>query len=167
LALSLIPPVSDAPKHPQPPEFQTTAGFLSYHSSVVNVPLAHCFPACPTPPVFPADRRGQVLTLPPPRLPVKSASFCFHQLLQAFFTSRLQKPLSQTQLSLPDATPTGHKQLLYHSFHQTTNPVTAGIFHFDQSSIFYNRAIASSGNLLAEETSNPQADVYNTISCLV
>ena len=38
LALSAIPPVRYAQKHPQPPEPQTTAGFLSYHSSVVNVP---------------------------------------------------------------------------------------------------------------------------------
>jgi len=39
LALSVIPPARNTRRRSQPLESQTTAGFLSYHSSVVNVPL--------------------------------------------------------------------------------------------------------------------------------
>jgi hypothetical protein len=106
LALSAIPPARNTQRHSQPPEPQTTAGFLSYHSSVVNVPLAcpqarlsspaslprrylpleqkqsnlplaHSVPAPRTPKAITAYPWAQVLTLPPPRFPVKSANLCF------------------------------------------------------------------------------------------
>ena len=56
----------------QPIAPYTTAGFLSYHSSVVNVPL-HLLLS------YPSTPRAQVLTLPPPLSSVKSARLCFSQ----------------------------------------------------------------------------------------
>ena len=143
MALSVIPTARNTQRHPQPEEPQTTAGFLSYHSSVVNVPLvSHSFcnhetptllaSSSPCPPqVVTANPRAQVLTLPPLPLPVKSTRLCFSSSCAA---PRLPyRPIRRTQLQKQNPQIShrlvGHNHSLYHAHSPMSNPHHFREFH--------------------------------------